>query len=359
MPICPRCGIVAPVQRTSCSVCNQPFTEPRVRAPNPKGPYWVAMRASFQCRSCAFLSPLDHIDVDGEVQCSECGLRQRFDVDAWLEGLAQAHAMGDLAGPAPEGRNPHPTIWIGGDNPFAEIGDAKTYASHKQSGMSASEGVPIPRSLIIDMAPGFPVCRRCAVPLQVGFRAADQPATQCPRCGETASYALPEAAKQRCGGLVAAIAEEHRTDRKAVRMEAAAGGVVALHCPDCGAPITQVGTDVVQCPFCRCVARIPVRAQARPTSGKREPVWFWLLFEGPSAMRRNLEQPPADTAEKLLKLAGPMAKNALKKVLGEVAKPGFELGEPVKGVHWAQVALTLGLPSLAVAIAIVVAILVD
>ena len=111
---------------------------------------WVAVRCSFVCNQCRFPAPLDALDADGAVDCGSCGLHQRFEVEAWREALDFAHAVGDLAGPAPEGRHPHPTLWIGSENPHARVGDTQTF--DRRSGISAN-------GLAIEVAPGHPVCR--------------------------------------------------------------------------------------------------------------------------------------------------------------------------------------------------------
>ena len=108
--------------------------------------FWVAMRCGFTCNSCKFLAPLDGLDADGAVECAHCGLRQRFEVQHWAPALGVAHAVGDLAGPAPEGRRPHPSLWIGSENSFARIGDTHTFERTTQGELTleASSGHPVP-----------------------------------------------------------------------------------------------------------------------------------------------------------------------------------------------------------------------
>src|SRR6185295_10892156 len=111
--------------------------------------YWVAVRCSFQCRSCGFAAPLDQLDIDGAVECAYCGLRQRFEPSTWTEALEFAHAVGDLAGPEPEGRYPNPSLWIAPANPFADVGETLTFSELRQAGMEMSGGEMIPKSLFI------------------------------------------------------------------------------------------------------------------------------------------------------------------------------------------------------------------
>src|SRR5688572_23168942 len=86
--ICRHCGVVAPIHGQACEVCKAPLE--RVRGPAPPQPLdhtWVAVRCAFTCNSCRFLAPLDSLDADGAVECAHCGLRQRFEIERWKEGL--------------------------------------------------------------------------------------------------------------------------------------------------------------------------------------------------------------------------------------------------------------------------------
>jgi hypothetical protein len=71
-----------------------------------------------------------------------------------------------------------------------------------------------------------------------------------------------------------------------------AGGVVALACPACGAPFHGVGGErSIACTFCKAVALIPARAAAQTSEGSPKATLWWLLFEGPSSKRVELETP--------------------------------------------------------------------
>src|SRR5262249_54995779 len=154
---------------------------------------------AFTCNQCRFLAPLDALDADGAVDCASCGLHQRFDLDAWREALDFAHAVGDLAGPAPEGRHPHPTLWIGSENPYARIGD--THAFERKDNISTN-------GLAIDASPGHPICRTCQVPLSTTSARPGAVSTRCPRCGVTAEYAIPDDTRHLSGALVGVVADE-------------------------------------------------------------------------------------------------------------------------------------------------------
>src|SRR5262249_38772865 len=152
------------------------LAETRVSVPA-QGPdaFWVAVRCGFTCNSCKFLAPLDGLEAGGAVECAHCGLRQRFEVSSWGPALAMAHAVGDLAGPSPEGRSPHPTLWIGSENPYARVGDTRTF-EHGSKGEDVS----------IDAAPGHPVCHACQTPLAATVTGTGAVSTRCPGCGATA-----------------------------------------------------------------------------------------------------------------------------------------------------------------------------
>ncbi|HVY47254.1 MAG TPA: hypothetical protein VHB21_15305, partial [Minicystis sp.] len=223
--ICTACGVCAPASRPACGVCGLAFPTPRAAAPPPGGDrMWAAVRAGFTCRGCGFLAPLDHLPTDGAVECASCGLRQVFDTTPLGPALAHAHAAADLAGPRPEGRVRHPRVWIGSDNPFHDVGVDRALAPC--AGLDPMQ---------LEAGPGYPVCGKCKVPLGVQAQGGVV-VTQCPRCGEGARYLLPEGAQALAPGLVGIVSPDH-SDRPRARESAGAGGVVALMCPSCGAPL--------------------------------------------------------------------------------------------------------------------------
>jgi predicted amidophosphoribosyltransferase len=341
--ICRQCGVVAPLQGSACEVCKQPLDSVRAASPAERvDQVWVAVRCGFTCNSCRFLAPLDALDADGAVECAHCGLRQRFEVDRWREALEFAHGVGDLSGPGPEGRNPDPVFWIGSENPHANTGITRTFEQ-------ATFG-----SLAIDASPGHPVCGRCREPLALSARpgAVD---TRCPRCGDQATHTISSAAVDLCPALVAAVSEEHRSDRPKARATATAAGVVALSCPSCGAPLelTEAGT-VHTCRYCRASCIVPHQSVARALARTPEPAVWWLYFQGLSAERRRLlaspdgsEAGPGAAARKLLQLARQKAR------LSDV--PGVYETPERPGFNWLQLAVTVGLGAVALLIGLVLA----
>lgn len=282
--------MIAPRDGDNCSVCDGSLDH---RLDDPDGGsdrHWVALRCHFQCRSCGHLSPLNGLDVDGSVLCQHCGLDQVFDVDSWQEGIAHAHAVGDLAGPGPEGRFPHPMIAIADANPFRRIGLDRTSAELSQGGMIISGGVTVTRSLQVDASPGRPLCHRCQVVLDSQVDG-QQLTTSCPSCHNQAHYELPRRAAGTHEGLLGVLSKDQRGDHlQVVFKQDASGGAILLGCPSCGANLTAAQEGrIVTCQFCQAVVRIPdkllMRALQRPPVTE---IW-WLLFEGPSPRRRQLE----------------------------------------------------------------------
>jgi hypothetical protein len=338
LPVCRRCGVITPTGGTICAVCRQPLDQVRVAAPPEEG-IWVAVRCTFTCNSCKFAAPLDGLLADGAVECACCGLRQRFEVDAWREALDFAHAVGDLGWPPPEGRHPHPTLWVGSENPYLTVGGTLAFAS--VDGISSS-------GVAVDAAPGHPVCGACHVPLTTQVTAPGVLTTQCPRCGDRAAYAVGDEARRLSGSLVAAVAHEHRTDRPRARTLATQSGVVALTCPGCGAPLSLTSGGRLQvCAFCRVACIVPARSLALRGQDTPKPEVWWVLFQGASRKRRELEAPTegtsGTTATAALALLKPGPRGA---PIGDA--PGVYEAPEVRGTYWPQLALTLLAGSVAV-----------
>lgn len=340
--VCKHCGVVAPTQGTACAVCKKALAEVCVEVPaQSQDTYWVAVRCGFTCNSCKFLAPLDALDADGAVDCAHCGLRQRFEVDSWRGALAFAHAVGDLAGPRLEGRTPHPTLWIGSENPYVGVGTKVTF-ERMESG-----------ALAIDASPGHPICRACRVPVSVALTGAGAVSTRCPQCAATATYATEDAARNLHDKLVAVIADEHRNDRLRAQATATQAGVMALKCPACGAPLGVPDSGgIATCTFCKAACIVPARIRTRARNETPEPDVWWMLFQGPSSKRAELEAPTADDAAPTVAAALNFFKPGAKKVpIGDA--PGVYDAPEVGGIYWPQVGLTVALGSVAVIVGMV------
>jgi hypothetical protein len=343
--ICRACGVVAPEKGSVCAVCKRALGETRVTVPGASAEtFWVAVRCGFTCNSCKFLAPLDALDADGAVECAHCGLRQRFEVAEWRDGLAFAHAVGDLAGPSPEGRAPHPTLWIGSENPYAKVGSVATFER-----TAASAG----KQLDVEAAPGHPVCRKCHVPVSVSSPAPGAVITRCGQCGDQHSYALTDAERALSDAVVAVVADEHLADRKRAQTRTTEAGVTTLTCPACGAPLSLGdGGRLVTCSFCKAACLVSARLVAQRTQAAPEPSVWWILFRGPSAKRRELEAPTADAPSVAAAALNILKPGAQTEPIGDA--PGVYDAPEVGGIYWPQVGLTVLLGSAAVAVGFVI-----
>src|SRR5689334_13998326 len=123
LPLCRGCGVVGPLQASRCEHCQGALGEPRWWQPvAQQGLLWARVEASFECRACGHRSALNHLDVDGSVDCLSCGIAQRFDAKQWWTPLEHAHGVADLTGPHPEGLLPEPGSSIAQYNPHSELG---------------------------------------------------------------------------------------------------------------------------------------------------------------------------------------------------------------------------------------------
>ena len=320
--LCPTCGVTAPEERRSCEWCEGALDRPIEAPVLDDGTYPVAVRCHFQCRSCGHMSPLNQLDLDGTVRCLRCGLDQVFDVGSWVAALNHAHGVGDLAGPEPEGRHPHPRVSIAGDNPLASIGRYRTSARMSQTGTSVEDGMVVPRSLRIDASPGHPLCPDCDVPVALSASGGTL-TTRCGTCGTAASYEVDPEARRLCPGLRGVAAEAARGDRPRVRLaEAGPEGASVIRCPGCGAAMKGIGdAPTATCEFCQTVARVPGQVRHELFDHEPDAETWWLLFQGPSNHRREIEACDDLADEALGKVeAPPMVKGPLlfRLVLGTV-----------------------------------------
>ena len=227
--------------------------------------------------------PLNGIVTDGSVVCARCGLEQAFDGAQWTAILEEAHATSDL--------------W--GDR-GAAFGDSLSRdfvaIGHAQIGRAFQ--APGPNEVHASASPGEPLCESCHAPLAVALDASAKPllrtVTTC-RCGATATYETPAVARQ-VGGVTSVIATEHRADRKHVKVEEGAAAI-ALRCPNCEAPLPiHDASKIVTCSYCHAQAMIPDRTWSRIGKKSLPPEPTWLLFHGPSRLRRTLLAEQRDAA---------------------------------------------------------------
>jgi len=292
MRVCGMCGVIAPLGKSECTVCKANISNaPTVPARDDEN-YWVCvLECDFSCRGCGMRSPLDGLDLDGTVECRRCGMQQAFDVDQWKEVLIFAEDVADCAGPAGRlGKDPVT------NNPYADIGTTHTYAEKTLSGMIIDGEGMKPRTLRLRATPGVPLCERCHVPLEVLVDTdAYKAQATCPRCHERAVYDTPEGAFDQNGDISAILADDHRCDREAVRVQASPGGAaVAVSCPKCNASLPVAGeASMVSCGYCGTPCRIPSRLMAKLSSTPPTPKRWWILFDDDSYQRLGVD-PEAD-----------------------------------------------------------------
>ena len=254
--------------------------------PDTDAVYAVGVRSRFLCRSCNRPAPVDHLAITGEVRCVLCGFEQGLNPADWREVVALAHAVGDLHGPSPSGRQPSPVAF---DNPFADLGKRKVGVRLQQHGSADLDGFQVSRSLQATLVPGHPRCDRCGATVRI--EAGSTTTTTCPNCGNQVHYRAPAEALSDEGAIAGIIADDLRVER------AVADGVLAdgkrFACASCGAALQADGIRrVVRCAFCGTMNHVS-REVRHELLRSPEPDTWWLLFEGPSGKRLDLECDPS------------------------------------------------------------------
>jgi predicted amidophosphoribosyltransferase len=333
LAICGSCGAIAASQRERCACCGHSLAH-RALAPAPRedAGYWARITAEFQCRGCGAWSPLDGPDTSGTVECTRCELLQAYDVGVWADGLAHAHEVADLAGP---GRD----LLTDDHNPHASIGRERAHSRLERSGMLTDGGVLRTRSLRLDAGPGHPLCARCKQIVRWRATGDDSLETTCPACGDAASYTWPRELVRHAPQLVGVLAAEFRTDRPDAKVEAG-GGVVALSCPRCSAPLeVKPSGRFTTCAYCKTTSRIASKAFTKLLHEGRVAEPWWILVRGPSAAR----------AQRLRELT--RAEEAARPVIELEAAPKLEVPAPLRFAY----AIIVPLAALAAAAWIVAA----
>jgi len=297
--ICPGCGAIAPTQGTKCVRCKTSLASP-LTVHDPVTGFWVGVEAMFKCRACGHRSPINFLDVDGDVRCLRCGIDQELARDLWWDGLALAHAAGDLHGPGPEGQFPtgRPLAHAKLFDQLQKIGVEKTYAESSQGGVVIDGGGVHSRSLLVRALPGHPLCATCKRPLEVTACEHDDLSVRCPECGDAHTYRRPRLPKS-LHALAGVVAMEHEKGGRDAKLDQDASGAQVIACPACGAPLDVDGTTtVVRCKFCSVSVRIP--SETLRGAGHDHPKLkrWWLYFTAASHLREQLEQQAVAHAEK-------------------------------------------------------------
>lgn len=223
-------------------------------APEPPGKdAWARIECTFKCRACAFVVPLDEIDLDGAVVCARCGIEQAFEQRLWHSVFDFAHGIADRA--------------LGFDR--LAIGD-ETHLTVVAKG-------------------GAPSCPACGEAYAITTNA-DRTRATCGKCKTSIEYVVPAAAiRMTKAALRGVVADAHRASA-AVKVEQTASAI-AIQCPSCSASL-DVPDDakVVVCKFCNTTSRIPQRVLFKLKGGDTKPAPLWLEFHGASRARKDGER---------------------------------------------------------------------
>ena len=246
MEICGSCGTIAPPGKYQCAQCHTPFKDNRVVVPPPEDELsYSRVCGSFTCRSCGHEIALSYFTLEG-FQCPECHSHQRFDWGLWEDIVKYAHNVTDLCG---------------FDPPDAADADFWQYLREKEGedvlrrfraiGRNSSAYVmtnsnPHLAQYKVELSPGNPVCVACGIPLKIGV-AKGVLRTRCPDCGDKADYELMSNVDDYLF-LFACIGTWHRAEQ--------------------------------------------TEPQSRPTLRfpEEESTPWWMVFQGPSALRQKLER---------------------------------------------------------------------
>lgn len=211
---------------------------------------WVEVHCHFRCAGCQRRSPVNHLDLDGEVECLRCGEANDFDPGQWLDAIDHARAC-----------------------------------AHNEPGQAAEHGDDALRpnrirqkTLVTRAAAGHPACQECQVELTVERCAVGMLVVSCPSCAHEWKYVLPRGTRASRPELGGAIAAAHARGGGMARLvEGGEEGARGIECPNCGAAVDHpTGTVVARCSYCRMTLRIPQRGLAAEEDLTPEP--WWLFF---------------------------------------------------------------------------------
>jgi len=277
MEICDECGAWAPQGAKTCGSCGADPLE-RSRGAH-QDPRCVQVRLTFECRGCALPAPLDRLAHDGVVVCCRCGLRQGLDPSDLSALLRKAWGIADLWHPDAEGDRPG-TVSVGAVNPYREPSlPGRTFDGRPE----------LPRALTAWLGRGIPLDDADRSPMLIEVEERGHITTS-----TGARYATDPEGLALCPGLVGVVADEHRVDDAALGLAEAEEGE-AFACARCGAALPVDGTlRLVRCTYCDAVHHIPADLRHRLRDDPVPDVW-WLVFDGPSPLRQELETDPPGT----------------------------------------------------------------
>jgi pyruvate/2-oxoglutarate dehydrogenase complex dihydrolipoamide acyltransferase (E2) component len=261
--ICAACGAMRQEHASKCRQCKS--ADAGTIKADVHG--WSIASCGFKCRACGFIVPLNHLDMDGSVECAKCGLEQAFDVRGWHEAFDFAHGVAD---------------------------GALDGAQHAIAGENA---------FMITAHAGRPLCETCHAIVEVEM-SGGHATVRCKACDSSIAYDVPApAARMTKDKLRAVLADDHRSDRANVNVQKT-NEAIAITCPSCNASLEADAAKFVVCKYCKTTSRIPDRVWFRLKGGNPRRAPMWLAFDGPSHARKDAEQETAkrEQAELLEKI---------------------------------------------------------
>jgi pyruvate/2-oxoglutarate dehydrogenase complex dihydrolipoamide acyltransferase (E2) component len=272
MEVCGSCGVLRIDRQAKCAHCRNAHTPRAMTAPRSEDSFWACIECSFTCRMCAFVVPLNHLDMDGAVLCARCGLEQAFDVRGWVDALQYSHAATELFG----------TRARGIEDDLMTLGVKRVSAQH---------AVPGANAFTITISPGIPLCSTCHAPFELALDKDGASTISCKTCNTTARYQLPVAAQRMMkASLQAVIADQHRSDRATVKVDDGTGAI-AVRCPSCSAALPATSdSKFITCKYCNTTSRIPDHQWFRISGKEPTPESMWLLFHGESRAHKDFNR---------------------------------------------------------------------
>lgn len=291
MRICRRCGVYAPPDGGVCDGCG---TDLRTAARDAAAPpqRFAAVRLERACPSCGQWTPVTGLAITEPVPCLRCGALTALPEKAWRKVLDRAHAVADLFGEHPEGREPS-GVAIDAVNPFAEAARRRSGVRLAPDEAEAWRGW-LPDDVRAWIAPGLPLGSDSFEPMQVRHEGPGVLHTRTSR-GESARYVVDVRAVGLHRALLGVIADEHRADR--AEPDLLLERTMHVRCPACASPVGLDGQlSLVRCESCGALAHVPVVARLRAQADPKPDTW-WVVFDGPSPYRRFLERHPSTWEE--------------------------------------------------------------
>ncbi len=267
----------------ACRACGA--EGPAIDAPASGSAVWARVTSAFRCRECGQLTPVNGLLLDDVATCVHCDATQALDVRVWDEALAHAHAAADLGRPGAAG-----SLDLRG-TPLEAFARGEVASRFERADAGLVNGVMRTRSIVLDAGPGHPVEEVGGGALEVRLGHGGRLDARNTRTGVLRAFVLPEGAKERYPALLAVVAPDQSLGDADAKLEATAAGIVTLRCPTCAAALDAgPGQHFVRCTYCSTACRIPSRTLRQLEGAAAKTEAYYVCFDGPSPMRRALEQ---------------------------------------------------------------------